>query len=224
MLFRATREGTCWIPPGYQPCSSGPADSFCGGIVVLYMSYTAMETGRWTGPTDILKWNNDRIRAKNASVSGYEWEQCLAVRLDESVPAKDTVRFSEQARKNSLNVKCCCWIAVFSCHSGMEVRVRKVFSVAAGNSHVILNSWLAHRPQPKTPIELLRMLFFLVELSQDSGTALSLLSEWEIVIILGSLHGTNIQAVLTHGKNEYIRYNPLYVKNIFCFQMRAYPL
>lgn len=85
-------------------------------------------------------WNNEGIRAKNASVPGCEWEQSLAVRLDESVRGRDTGRFSEQARKNSFNVKYCCGIAVFSCHSVMEVRVRKVFSLAAGNLRVILNS------------------------------------------------------------------------------------
>lgn len=125
----------------------------------LHVLYSHVD-GFWAGPIDILKWNNEGIHARNASVPGYEWEQCLAVRLDERVPAKDRVGFLEQVWKNSLNVKCCCWIAVFSCHSVMEVRVRKVFSVAAGNLHVILNSWLARRPEPKIPVELLSVLFF----------------------------------------------------------------
>lgn len=81
-----------------------PSRVSCGDVLTLLYVLHSHVDGFWTGPVDILKWNNEGIHARNASVPGYEWEQCLAVRLDERVPAKDRVGFSEHVRKNSLNV------------------------------------------------------------------------------------------------------------------------
>lgn len=168
-LFRATRIDRLWAFVPWMHLSTFfvliilkkvPAGSLlfpsCAHLaqqvvfVVAHLYFTCLVQPSRLGVTlDPLTFSSGTVSgipARNASVPACKWEQCLAVRLHESVPAKDTVRFSERVRKNSLNVKCCSWIAVFSCHSVVEVRVRKVFSVAAGNLHVVLNSWLAHRP------------------------------------------------------------------------------
>jgi len=41
-------------------------------------------------------WNNEGIRARNASVPGCEWEQSLAVRLDESSLEKTQADFQSK--------------------------------------------------------------------------------------------------------------------------------
>lgn len=103
-LVCVLKESTWWILPVYPLHLSGPADSFLWWCTCTLCVLYSHVDGFWTGPVDILKWNNEGIDARKASVPGHEWEQCLAVRLDERVPAKDRAGFSEQVWKNSLNV------------------------------------------------------------------------------------------------------------------------